>query len=134
LSRVDRRRQSSHNAVVSLLEVVILLAVACAALIAGRALRVPPIAAYLVGGVLAGPGGLGLVSHSEGAEQLAELGVALLLFGVGTEISLERLADGIARTLAGGAAQVLGTIVLATSLFVALEAAWPAPLVIGKLV
>ena len=80
-------------------DVVTLLAVAAGGLIAGRALGLPAIVAYLVAGVLAGPGVLGLVQRSAGLEQVAELGVALLLFGVGIEFSLdaappEPAADG----------------------------------------
>ncbi|HSP96968.1 MAG TPA: potassium transporter KefC, partial [Candidatus Dormibacteraeota bacterium] len=60
-----------------LTDVVLLLAVATASLVLGRLLRLPSVAAYLVGGVLAGPGALGLGGYSESLEKLAELGVAL---------------------------------------------------------
>ncbi|HYC00166.1 MAG TPA: cation:proton antiporter [Candidatus Limnocylindrales bacterium] len=117
-----------------LIEVVVLLAVACATLVLGRALRVPPIAAYLIGGVLAGPGGIGLVDHSEWLEYLSELGVALLLFGVGTEVSLERLRDGMLRTLGGGAAQVLGSIAAGAGIFAMLGSSTASSTVVGFLV
>ena len=45
----------------------------------------------LLTGMLVGPSGLGWVDHSVRLELLAELGVVLLLFGVGLELSLERL-------------------------------------------
>ena len=64
-------------------DVIVLLAVAATGLLAGRALGLPAIVAYLVAGVLVGPGGLGIVWRSEPISELAELGVALLLFGVG---------------------------------------------------
>ena len=117
-----------------LVEVVVLLAVACATLVIGRMLRVPPIAAYLIGGVLAGPGGIGLVQHSEWLEYLSELGVALLLFGVGTEVSMERLRDGVARTLGGGAAQVLGSIGVGAGIFAMLGSDSSTAVVVGFLV
>ena len=54
-------------------DVIVLLAVATAGLVAGRALGVPAIVAYLVAGILVGPGGLGFVSHSEGIGQLRKV-------------------------------------------------------------
>ena len=115
-------------------DVIVLLAVATAGLVAGRALGVPAIVAYLVAGILVGPGGLGFVSHSEGIGQLAELGVALLLFGVGIEFSLERLRRILPRMIASGALQVAGTVAATALAFHALALPWPAALFTGFLV
>src|SRR5436190_1093465 len=115
-------------------DVIVLLAVATAGLVAGRALGLPSIVAYLVAGVLVGPGGLGLVSHSAAIGELAELGVALLLFGVGIEFSLERLRRILPRMLASGALQVAGTVAATALAFRALALPWPAALFTGFLV
>src|SRR5439155_966308 len=115
-------------------DVIVLLAVATAGLIAGRALGLPAILAYLVAGVLVGPGGLGLVSHSEAIGELAELGVALLLFGVGIEFSLERLRRILPRMIASGTLQVAGTVGATALGFRALGLSWPAALLAGFLV
>ena len=115
-------------------EVVILLAVATAGLLAGRWLRLPAVAAYLVAGVVAGPGGLGLVSRSDTIAELAELGVALLLFGVGIEFSLERLRQILPRMLASGTLQVGLTVGATAVVFTGLGTAWPAAVFIGFLV
>src|SRR5205814_735559 len=87
--------------------------------------------AYLVAGILVGPGGLGFVSHSEGIGQLAELGVALLLFGVGIEFSLERLRRILPRMIASGALQVAGSVGVTALAFRALALPWPAALFTG---
>jgi CPA2 family monovalent cation:H+ antiporter-2 len=115
-------------------EVVVLLAVATTGLVVGRALRLPAIAAYLLAGVLAGPGGLGLVAHSEAIDDLAELGVALLLFGVGTEFSLERLRNILPRMLASGVLQVTLTVAATALVFRGLGGAWPTAIFVGFLV
>src|SRR5207244_6013129 len=115
-------------------EVVILLAVATAGLLAGRWLRLPAVAAYLVAGVVAGPGGLGLVSRSDTIAQLAELGVALLLFGVGIEFSLERLRQILPRMVASGALQVGVTVAATAVVFRQLGAAWAGAVFVGFLV
>jgi len=112
-------------------DVIVLLAVATAGLIAGRALGLPAILAYLVAGVLVGPGGLALVSHSEAIGELAELGVALLLFGVGIEFSLERLRRILPRMIASGTLQVAGTVGATALGFRALGLSWPAALLAG---
>ncbi len=115
--RIDRQRLHRHHGDdVLLTEIVILLAIACAGAVAGRAARIPPVVAYLLIGVAAGPGGLGLIEHSYGIERLAEIGVALLLFGVGIELRIDRGRRELIRMLATGAAQVVATIAATTCL------------------
>jgi CPA2 family monovalent cation:H+ antiporter-2 len=76
-------------------DLVFLLAGALgAALICGLValrLRLPPIVGYLVAGVAVGPHTPGFVANAALANQLAEVGVVLLLFGVGLEFHLEHL-------------------------------------------
>jgi predicted Kef-type K+ transport protein len=74
-------------------DVIVLLAVATVGLIAGRALRLRPIVAYLVAGLLVGPGGLGLVAHSHSNDQHPELGVASSSSGSGSS-SRSTACDG----------------------------------------
>ena len=54
-------------------------------------LRIPPIAGYLLAGVMLGPFTPGFVANGELAGELAELGVILLMFGVGLHFSLRDL-------------------------------------------
>jgi len=117
-----------------LLDVVILLAVATTGALLGRLIRVPPVVAYLIGGVLVGPGGLGLVARSGNVDHLSEMGVALLLFGVGIEFSLEGLRRILGRMLAGGAAQVVVTVGATALAARALGAGWPQAVFFGFLV
>ncbi|MGI8927286.1 MAG: cation:proton antiporter [Tepidiformaceae bacterium] len=63
--------------------------------IAASFLRVPRIAGYLVAGALIGPAGVGWVDDPDRARFAAELGVALLLFVVGLELSLRELASNL---------------------------------------
>ncbi len=66
-------------------------AVALAALACGvvlERLRQPAIVGYILAGVLLGPSGLGLVEDRTGIDSLAELGVLMLLFLIGMELSL----------------------------------------------
>jgi CPA2 family monovalent cation:H+ antiporter-2 len=73
-------------------------------------LRVPSIAGYIIAGVLVGPGALGIVSDVHEVEVLAEVGVVLLLFGIGLELSIDRIRRLLRAVLLGGALQVSVTI------------------------
>ena len=53
-----------------------------------RLVRLPPLVGYLLAGIAVGPFTPGLVADQATVEQLAEIGVALLLFGVGLHFSL----------------------------------------------
>ncbi|MHB1025412.1 MAG: cation:proton antiporter domain-containing protein [Desulfobacteria bacterium] len=90
----------------------IVLAIATAvALLFGR-LHLSVVAAFLVAGAILGPTGAGLVGESGMVGALAEIGVALLLFTVGLEISLANLGKMRRRILQGGGIQLSATILL----------------------
>ena len=90
----------------------IVLAIATAvALLFGR-LHLSVVAAFLVAGAILGPTGAGLVAESGMVDALAEIGVALLLFTVGLEISLANLGKMRRRILQGGGVQLSATILL----------------------
>lgn len=73
-----------------------------------------PIVGYLFAGMmLGGPGSFHAVSSEREIESIAELGVALLLFSLGLEFSIERLKKLGSTPLLGGAAQVVLTMLLA---------------------
>lgn len=72
-----------------------------------------PLVGYLIAGmILGGPGSLGLVRSQHQIEAIAELGVALLLFSLGLEFSLERLQRLGMRPLLGGIIQVFSTLLI----------------------
>jgi monovalent cation:H+ antiporter-2, CPA2 family len=70
-----------------------------------------PIVGYLATGVLLGPYALGVVSSTELVDQLAEVGVILLLFSIGLELSGDQLKRMGPLMFGGGALQVLLTVV-----------------------
>ncbi|QDS99546.1 cation:proton antiporter [Adhaeretor mobilis] len=75
-----------------------------------------PLVGYLLAGMLVGgAGSLGIVAYQHEIESIAELGVALLLFSLGLEFSLERLKSLGSRPLIGGAIQVIATIAAGTA-------------------
>ena len=68
------------------LALVILAALVCGIVMVR--LRQPAIVGYILAGVILGPSGFGLVAEREQVGSLAELGVLMLLFVVGMELSL----------------------------------------------
>jgi len=77
----------------------------------GRA-QIPSVIGLLVSGVLVGPYGLSLVDDVESVELLAEIGVVVLLFTVGLEISLSRLLVMLPLMAQVGLPQIVGTTLL----------------------
>jgi CPA2 family monovalent cation:H+ antiporter-2 len=75
-----------------------------------RKARQPTIVGYLITGVVAGPSALKLIPDTAGVEVLAEVGVALLLFTIGIEFSLEKLSRMRDVIVGAGGLQVLVTV------------------------
>jgi CPA2 family monovalent cation:H+ antiporter-2 len=92
-------------------------------LIASR-LRMPPLVGYLLAGVAIGPGTPGFVGDLALASQLAEIGVMLLMFGVGLHFSLGDLLAVRKIAVPGAIVQIAVATVLGAA--TALWWGWPA--------
>ena len=94
-------------------------------------LRLPPLLGYLLAGVAIGPFTPGFVADASLAAELAEIGVILLMFGVGLHFSVDSLLRVRKIALPGAVAQ----IVVATAIGAGLALWWgwnlPAGLVFG---
>lgn len=73
-------------------------------------LRLPLLVGLMLTGMAIGPYGLGLITRLEEIELLAEIGVMLLLFSIGLEFSIKRLAEMKRLVLIGGGLQVVLTV------------------------
>ena len=93
-------------------DIVIIFVLSIAILFICHRLRVPAIVGFLLAGILAGPYGLGLVKAVHEVEILAEVGIVLLLFTIGIELSLEKLLQTKKSVLMGGSIQVLLTFLV----------------------
>ena len=83
-----------------------------------RRLRVPTIAGFILAGAIVGPSALQLVDSTKEVNALAEIGVVLLLFGVGIELSLERVRRLWKVVLLGGGLQVFTTVAVTATVCV----------------
>ncbi|RWL05938.1 MAG: Kef family K(+) transporter [Mesorhizobium sp.] len=86
-------------------------------------LRLSPLVGYLVAGVLIGPFTPGFVADQALARQLAELGVILLMFGIGLHFSLNDLLSVRKIALPGAVGQM--ALVTMLGLLVTQAIGWP---------
>ena len=94
-------------------------------------LRIQPLAGYVLAGVLVGPFTPGFVADPALAGELAEIGVILLMFGVGLHFSLKDLM-AVARIVVPGAiVQIVIATLFGAGLGRLLGWSWPAGLVFG---
>jgi len=117
-----------------LIEIVILLVAALVCGLVAEQLRQHAIVGYLVAGALVGPNALGLVNNPDNVAQMAELGVALLLFSIGLEFSVPRLRRMGRVALVGGALQIILTTVVFALGAIALGLALDASVALGAMV
>lgn len=79
-------------------------------------LKLPPLVGYLVAGIAIGPATPGFVADMKLASQLAEIGVMLLMFGVGLHFSLNDLLDVRKVALPGAVLQIAAATALGMGL------------------
>jgi CPA2 family monovalent cation:H+ antiporter-2 len=84
--------------------------------LAAHRLRISPLVGYLLAGILVGPFTPGFVADQALANQLAEVGVILLLFAVGLHFSLADLISVKATALPGAIGQLTVSTLLGTAL------------------
>lgn len=114
--------------IVGLLVATALVAYVC------HKIRVMPIVSFLLTGALIGPHALGLVRDEGLIEAAAELGVVLLLFTIGLEFSLEKLARIKRLIFVGGGLQVTLVVLLVMGLLAGAGIDWRTGLYTGCLV
>lgn len=85
-----------------------ILVAATAVVFVARVVHIPAIVSYILAGILLGPT-LGLVEVSYSVEIISEVGIALLLFIVGLELSLEKIRDVGRVAVMAGLGQVVFT-------------------------
>jgi CPA2 family monovalent cation:H+ antiporter-2 len=96
-----------------------------------RRLRLPAIVGYIAAGVVIGPFTPGLVADAEVAAELAELGVILLMFGVGIHFSIRDLLAVRSIAIPGAVGQILVATLLGVGLGLALGWGLGGALVLG---
>ncbi|MFZ1773526.1 MAG: cation:proton antiporter [Rhizobiaceae bacterium] len=97
-------------------------------------LRQPPLVGFILAGVITGPTGLGLVSAGANVSALAEMGVLLLLFFIGMELSLKAFVHSLRPALLIALGQLAVSLAIGAGVAVLTGAAWAEGVIIGFIV
>src|SRR5882757_7381519 len=79
--------------------------------------RQPVLLAYLVGGFILGPAGLRWIESAESIEAISELGLIFLLFMIGLEIDLKKIASAGRSITLTALVQIFGGALLGVGFF-----------------
>ena len=104
----------THGPLISTIVVGLVLAFVLGAL--ANRFRISPLVGYLLAGVLIGPFTPGYVADQKLANDLAEIGIILLMFGVGLHFTLEDLLSVRAIAMPGAIAQIASATLLGMGL------------------
>lgn len=96
--------------------------------------RLPSILGFLLTGVIIGPFSLSLISDPHEVEIISEIGVILLMFVIGMELSIKQLASIKKTVFIGGLLQVLLSIMVTMALYSFLGATWAEAVFMGFLI
>jgi len=99
-----------------------------------RMYNIPAAVAYIVTGVVVGPSGLGFVHDEELLKHLGELGVIMLMFFIGMEVSLPRLIAKWRVAVLGTAAQMGLSVAICSLGAWLLDWTWQAGLLFGFII
>lgn len=114
-------------------DILILLSFSVVIVFVLQRLKFPSIIGFLITGVIIGPYGLSLIRAVEQVEILAEVGVILLLFVIGMELSIKQLASIRKTVFIGGFLQVGLTVGVAALVYNLLGNSWNESVFVGFL-
>ena len=115
------------------LELILLLAISVFAVWSFKRIKLPPILAYLVAGIVAGPQLLELFENPSDVALVAELGIVFLLFSLGLEFSVPKLVAMRHLVFGVGSAQVVITLLLVMIAAFFMGQSWSSSFVIGSI-
>lgn len=114
-------------------DILILLGFSVVIVFVLQRLKLPSIIGFLLTGVIIGPHGLSLIEAVEQVEILSEVGVILLLFVIGMELSIKQLVSIKKTVFIGGFLQVGLTVGVAALVYNFLGNSWSESVFVGFL-
>lgn len=114
-------------------DILILLGFSVVIVFALQKLKLPSIIGFLLTGVIIGPYGFSLINAVDQVEILSEIGVILLLFVIGMELSIKQLISIKKTVFIGGSLQVGVTILIACFVYYFLGNSWSESVFVGFL-
>lgn len=114
-------------------DILILLGFSVVIVFVLQKLKLPSIIGFLLTGIIIGPYGLSLINAVNQVEVLSEIGVILLLFVIGMELSLKQLASIKKTVFIGGLLQVGITAIVTGLIYYFLGYSWNESVFVGFL-
>lgn len=114
-------------------DILILLGFSAVIVFVLQKLKLPSIIGFLLTGIIIGPYGLSLINAVEQVEVLSEIGVILLLFVIGMELSIKQLASIKKTVFVGGLLQVGITAIVTGLIYYFLGHPWNESVFVGFL-
>ena len=114
-------------------DILILLGFSVTIVFVLQRLKLPSIIGFLLTGMIIGPYGLSLINAVEQVEVLSEIGVILLLFVIGMELSIKQLASIKKTVFISGFLQVGITVIIAGIVYYILGYSWNESVFVGFL-
>ena len=115
-------------------DLAVIFAVSLVVILLFHRLKLPALPGFIVAGVLVGPNALRLVGDVHRVEELAEIGVILLLFTIGIEFSFGRLRMMGRQVVEGGLVQMGLTVAVTAAAVLLFGPRWQVALFLGCLV
>ncbi len=97
-------------------------------------LKQPPLVGFILAGVLLGPTGFGLIRTNDNVTALAEMGVLVLLFVIGTELSLKAFVYSLKDALTVVAGQIAASLAIALGVSWLLDATTAEAIILGFII
>lgn len=116
------------------LTLVIALVIALVLGTVAQRLRLTPLIGFIAAGLVVGPFTPGIVADRQAIFDLADIGIALLMFSIGLRFSVRSIAGGGRLVLIGAVSQVLITIAVGLGLALLVGRPWLESLFIGAIV
>jgi len=101
---------------------------------AAMRVRLPMVVAYIVTGVLIGPSGLGIIEDHDLLTRIGEIGVIMLLFFVGMEVSIPRLMERWKIAFIGTNIQVAISVAACVGLALFVDMSWQQGVLYGFII
>lgn len=105
-------------------DIIILMGVSIPIIFVFHRFGMPTIVGFLATGIIIGPHGLGLITKAGTVEVLAQIGVVMLLFTIGLELSFAKLRNVGREAVIGGGLQIIFT----TAIVIAIAGIFKEPL------
>lgn len=97
-------------------------------------LRQPPLVGFIVAGVALGPTGFGLIANNDNVALLAEMGVVMLLFFIGMELSVKAFVLTLRQALTVMGGQLLAAMALSAGFGVLIGAGSSEIIILGFII